>query len=233
MLHEKRNQTCWDVVLEKIQTGWNLHPCTDWIFGCSRKYFKRRETCKYGRTWGYLLRRHRGKQCRNQLLSKSTEASLADEICGFEFHKPIRKNESEPVSIKETRDASLLSMEENRSIISEMKNLYEAAAVLRRINKCKRWKFRGKLDDINDSQLPKELCCFVWLIVNNNKIEDIIIDFADDKSSKVHKRTVSLAQSTVVDFDRTSSKECEVWSNKGSKRNASATCCWNSHSPGH
>lgn len=90
---------------------------------------------------------------------------LADEIWGIEFHKPPRMNESERVSTKETRDASILSMEEH-SLTSEMKCLYETAALLRkRINSCKQWEFKGTFDNINDSQLPNELCCFFrWII---------------------------------------------------------------------
>ncbi|XP_032226529.2 uncharacterized protein LOC116609840 [Nematostella vectensis] len=60
------------------------------------------------------------------------------------------------------------------------------------INKSEQGEFSGKLDDINESQMPNELCCFFRWIIQGPK------DFtSDDKSSEVHKRALSLAQTTM------------------------------------
>ena len=57
---------------------------------------------------------------------------LQDEIPGIEFHKPKRVNESEMVTIKETRDFAVQLSEETRDIGDDIKTLYDAALHLRK-----------------------------------------------------------------------------------------------------
>lgn len=75
-----------------------------------------------------------------------------------------------------------------------MKTLFDPAAVLRKaIRKCKKWKFTGSLENISDENLPMELYSFFrWVIQGPNNSFS-----AEEKSDEVHKRAMSLAQSTV------------------------------------
>lgn len=69
---------------------------------------------------------------------------LSNKIPDVAFHRPKRKNEPERVTVKQTRDDSILSSETAYSNDSGMKDVYNAAAVLRKsINKCKNWEFTG------------------------------------------------------------------------------------------
>ena len=50
---------------------------------------------------------------------------------------------------------------------SDMKTLFDAAAVLRKaIKKCQSWNFNGLLNSINEEHLPKELYSFFfrWVV---------------------------------------------------------------------
>lgn len=70
---------------------------------------------------------------------------IQNEIEDVEFHKPKRSNESERVSIKESRDTAIqVSETVNENCASNMKTLYDAALILSKsINKCERWVFTG------------------------------------------------------------------------------------------
>ena len=122
---------------------------------------------------------------------------LQDEIANIEFHKPKRVNESERLTIKVTRDAAIqLSEDKNTTdCTEEMKTLYDAAALVRKpINKCKKWVFTGSLEDVGNDNLPEELYSFFrWVI------QGLITELSSkEKSDEVHKRAVSLAQTTVT-----------------------------------
>jgi len=81
---------------------------------------------------------------------KVVKQLLQDEISGIEFHKPTRVNESEMVTIKETRDFAVQLFEETRDIGDDMKTLYDAALLLRKaINECRKWTFDGSLESLS------------------------------------------------------------------------------------
>ena len=125
---------------------------------------------------------------------KSLKQLLLSEIPGIEFHRPKRVNESERVSIKITRDAAIQEAEDQRTDLDdEMKTLFDAASVLRKsIRKCNKWKFTGSFNDISDQNLPVELYSFFrWVIQGPNDVH------STKKSEDVHKRAMSLSQSTV------------------------------------
>lgn len=75
-----------------------------------------------------------------------------------------------------------------------MKTLFDAAVVLRKaIRKCKKWKFTGSLENISDQNLPMELYSFFrWVIQGPSNSLSV-----ETKSNEVHKRAMSLTQSTV------------------------------------
>ena len=118
---------------------------------------------------------------------------IQNEISGIEFHKPKKANESERVTIKETRDAAAKIAEDAKDLRDEMITLYDAALILRKaINKSKRWVFDGQFFE-RALPIPKEHYCFFrWVISGPNTTlsEEV-------KRAKVHKRTMNLVQSTV------------------------------------
>ena len=77
----------------------------------------------------------------------------------------------------------------------EMKTLFHAAALIRKsIRKCKKWVFTGALDNITDKNVPMELfSLFRWVIQGPFDLLS-----SEKKSSEVHKRAMSLTQSTVA-----------------------------------
>ena len=101
------------------------------------------------------------------------------------FHKPKRVNESERVSAKKTRDEAI-QLAEEQGVIGD------AAMLLRKsIKKCK-WEFIGSLENVSDENISMELYSFFrWVIQGPNLLS------AEKKSSEVHKRAMSLTQSTV------------------------------------
>lgn len=126
---------------------------------------------------------------------KALKQLLQTEIPGIDFHRAKRVNESERVSIKRTRDAAIqLAEDHSADTDTDMKTLFDAAAVLRKaIRNCTKWKFTGSLESISDQYLPVELYSFFrWIIQGPNNLLS-----AEKKSDEVHKRTMSLAQSTV------------------------------------
>lgn len=97
---------------------------------------------------------------------KTLKQLISSQIPDVEFHSPKRVTEPERVTVKRTRDNSILSYEEDESKDTGMKSIYDTAAMLRKcINKCKSWVFTGRFDDIGDKHLPGELYCFFrWVI---------------------------------------------------------------------
>ena len=92
--------------------------------------------------------------------------------------------------MKKTRNEAIKLAEEQGVIgDSEMKTLLDAAMLLRKsIKKCKKWEFIG-----SDENIPMELYSFFpWVIQGPNNLLS-----AKKKSSEVHKRVMSLTQSTV------------------------------------
>ena len=126
---------------------------------------------------------------------KGLKQLLQNEIPGIEFHRAKRVNESERVSIKSTRDTAIQMAEDHSAQRdTEMKTLFDAASVLRKaIRKCKKWKFTGSPENISDQNLPMErLSFFRWVIQGPNNSLSV-----EKKSDEVHKRAMTLAQSTV------------------------------------
>ena len=125
---------------------------------------------------------------------KTLKQLIQNDITGVEFHKPKRVNESERVCIKETRDAAIQLSEDVRDVRDDMKTLYDAVLLLRKaINKSKKWVFDGSLKTFSKDNFPEELYCFLRWVINgpNNTLS------ADEKCAEVHKRAMSLVQSTV------------------------------------
>ena len=129
--------------------------------------------------------------CKRKVLKQLLQKEIPD----IEFHKPKCVNESERVSAKKTKDEAIQLAEEQGVIgDSEMKTLLDAAMLLRKsIKKCKKWEFIGSLENVSDENIPMELYSFFrWVIQGPNNLL-----LAEKKSSEVHKRTMSLTQSTV------------------------------------
>ena len=132
-----------------------------------------------------------GKTCSRKTIKKLIQA----EVQGVEFHKPKRVNESERVSIKESRDVAIqLSETVNEDCTSNMKTLYDAAVLLQKaINNCKKWVFTGSLETLSKDNCPEELYCFYrWIIQGPNATLSV-----EEKSTEVHKRAMHLAQTTI------------------------------------
>ena len=79
---------------------------------------------------------------------KSLKVLLQSEIPDIEFHKPMRVNEPERISIKQTRDVAIQLTESMKANCDDdMKVIFGAAATLRKaINRTKRREFTGKLE---------------------------------------------------------------------------------------
>lgn len=75
-----------------------------------------------------------------------------------------------------------------------MKTLYDAALYLRKsINKSKKWVFEGSLETLSKDHFPEELYCFFrWVINGPNTTLSV-----EEKCNEIHKRAMSLEQSTV------------------------------------
>jgi hypothetical protein len=96
---------------------------------------------------------------------KTLKQLISSHVPDVEFHRPKRLNEPERLTVKETRDKSI-SNNKDCSTDTEMKAIYDAAALLRkRINRSKSWTFTGRFDELGNEHLPKELYCFFrWVI---------------------------------------------------------------------
>ena len=74
------------------------------------------------------------KTCNHKVLKQLIQSEI-DEV---EFHKSKRVNESERVTVKETRDAAVQLSNQKSDVKDDMKTLYDAALYLRKsINKSK------------------------------------------------------------------------------------------------
>lgn len=126
---------------------------------------------------------------------KSLKQLLLSEIDDIEFHRPKRVNESERVTIKQTRDAAVQLSEHDSDVSDDMKTLYDAALFLRKsINKSKNWVFQGSLENLSSEHYPQELYCFFRWLINGTSNANIS---TEKKRNEVHKRAMSLVQSTV------------------------------------
>lgn len=133
----------------------------------------------------------KGKTCSRKVIKELIQTEIED----VEFHKPKRVNESERVSIKESRHIAIqLSETVNENCVSNMKTLYDAAVLLREsINKCKKWVFTGSLETLSKDNCPEELYCFYrWIIQGPNATLSV-----EEKCTEVHERAMHLAQTTV------------------------------------
>ena len=133
----------------------------------------------------------KAKTCSRKAIKKLIQAEIED----VEFHKPKRVNESERVTIKESRDVAIqLSENANENCTSNMKTLYDAAVLLRKsINNCKKWVFTGSLETLSKDNCPEELYCFYrWIIQGPNVTLSV-----QEKSTEVHERAMHLAQTTI------------------------------------
>ena len=126
---------------------------------------------------------------------KALKQLLLREIPEIEFHAPKRVNESERVSIKKTRDQAIQMAEDQTAIIdSDMKTLFDAAAIIRKsITKCRKWKFTGSLKNLPDENVPAELFSFHRWIIQGPKHELS----AGKKCEEVYNRAMALSQTTV------------------------------------
>ena len=107
--------------------------------------------------------------CKRKVLKQLLQMEIPD----IEFHKPKRVNESERVSVKKTRDEAIQLAEEQGVIgDSEMKTPLDAAMLLRKsIKKCKKWDFKGSLENVPDENIPMELYSFFrWVIQGPNNL---------------------------------------------------------------
>ena len=97
---------------------------------------------------------------------KTLKQLLISHIPEIEFHRPKRRNEPERVTIKAVRDESILSKEDISPKDINMTTIYEAAAMLRKsINRCEKWTFNGRLEDIEPKHVSSELYTFFrWII---------------------------------------------------------------------
>lgn len=126
---------------------------------------------------------------------KRLKQMLKSQIADIEFHQAKKVNESDRVTLKKTRDAAVQQSEilDTNDVCEEMSILFNAASILRKhINKSDRWTFTGSFDDLQESNIPKELNIFYrWLIEGPHQL------FRDEKSTEVHNRVMNLAQTTI------------------------------------
>ena len=108
----------------------------------------------------------------------------------------IKQNElmSERVTIKATRDVAVQLSNQESDVNDAMKTLYDAALYLRKcINQSKKWVFEGSLESLSKDHYPEQLYCFFrWVINGPNTTLSV-----EEKSNEVHKRAISLVQSTM------------------------------------
>ena len=72
--------------------------------------------------------------------------------------------------------------------------MYDAATHLRKsVTKSKKWVFHGSLETLSKDYFPEELYCFFrWVINGPNSTLSV-----EEKCNEVHKRAMSLVQSTI------------------------------------
>lgn len=106
------------------------------------------------------------KTCSRKLLKQLIEREIDD----VEFHRPKRVNESERITIKETKDAVIQLLIQESDVKDNIKTLYAAALYLRKaFNKSKKWVFEGSLVGIlSKDHFPEELYCFFRWVINGS-----------------------------------------------------------------
>ena len=143
----------------------------------------------------------------------------------IEFHAPKCVNESERVSIKRTSDQAIqMAKEQTTTIDTDMKTLFDAAAIIRKsITNCRQWKFTGSLKILPDETVPAELFSFYRQILQGPKHELS----AGKKSKEVYNRTIALSQTTVSMCQKQEVQCCKIL-----VENAAAVSHWDSCTPG-
>lgn len=104
------------------------------------------------------------KTCTRKLLKQLIERKTDD----VHFQKPKRGNDSERITIKETRDAVIQLLIQESHVKDHIKTLYVAALYLREaIHKSKKWVFEGSLvGTLSKDHFPEELYCFFRWVIN-------------------------------------------------------------------
>lgn len=126
---------------------------------------------------------------------KALKQLLLREIPEIEFHAPKLVNESERVSIKNTRDEEIQMTEDQiANIDSDMKTLFDDATIIKKsITKCRKGKFTGSLKNLPDESVPAELFSFYRWIIQGTTHELS----AGKKSEEEYNRVMVLSQTTV------------------------------------
>ena len=98
---------------------------------------------------------------------------IEDAIPGVEFSHPKRKNESERVCLKHTKDAAIVKLEED-SYEEQFRTLLPAALVIRKaVLNAKRWLFDGSMD-ADCEQIPELLSVFFkWCLVGKGGVSSV------------------------------------------------------------
>ena len=121
---------------------------------------------------------------------------LNENIDDVQFSMPVRRNESERVTVKKTSDRAIQMFEETK-LETDMQNLFDVAKYLRKqILKVEPWKFSGSLDTegIIGKHVPKSLCMFLrWLIQGPTRMRRD----GENIDEQVQKRVLTLAQQTM------------------------------------
>ena len=124
---------------------------------------------------------------------------IKTEIDEVQFHRPERVNESDRVTIKDTRDVAVQlseKVEQQRDMREEMKTLYDAVLLLRKcISKTKQWVFEGSLETFSKDNFPKELYCFFRSVINGPNATLS----TQDKCQEVHNRAYEFSPEYNVD----------------------------------
>ena len=126
---------------------------------------------------------------------KALKQLLLREIPDIEFHAPKSVNESNRVSIKKTRDHAIqMAEDQTANIDSDMKTLFDAAAMIRKsITKCRKWKFTSSLKNRPDENVSAEFFSLYRWIIQGPKHELS----AGKKCEEVYNRAMALSQTTV------------------------------------
>lgn len=121
---------------------------------------------------------------------------IQNKIPDVEFHRPKRVNESERVSVKTTRDATIQQAEDSvDDYDEEMTTIFDAAKLLRKsINRSKSWVFTGSFKDLTSDHLPQELFSFCRWLIHGPNVEIS----SDQKRDETNKRAISLAQTVIT-----------------------------------
>ena len=126
---------------------------------------------------------------------KKLKLLIQEEISDVEFSNPLRKNESERVSLKQTKDKALSNVE-NSTPESEMQEMFNVARALPRdILQTEEWTFSGSLQEpqLAEKYISKPLYMFFrWLIQGPTETIANI-----EKQRIVDRQALTLVQSTM------------------------------------